>query len=136
MGSQVLLGGINGPFHSAMAATLARRPRSEAGPIVEAVSTVVGAFLLPAALATFLLAGPLIDAAAPGLALNGAAGAAARAVAVLQLQARAAKKMGGGGGSGPSTGGPTSLGHIYDEVATRLHSRALSCVTISIMLAI
>ncbi len=38
----VLLGGINGPFHSAIVSVLAKRPKSEAAPLVETVTTFVG----------------------------------------------------------------------------------------------
>ena len=37
----VLIGGINGPFHSALISVLAKRDRSQAAPIVETVSTIV-----------------------------------------------------------------------------------------------
>ena len=37
----ILLGGINGPFHSALVSVLAKREKSEAAPIVETVSTLV-----------------------------------------------------------------------------------------------
>jgi putative peptidoglycan lipid II flippase len=42
----VLLGGINGPFHSAIVSVIAKRDKSEAAPIVETISTLVGAALL------------------------------------------------------------------------------------------
>ena len=42
----VLLGGINGPLHSAMVTVLSRRPHKEAAYVLSALSTMVGAFLL------------------------------------------------------------------------------------------
>ncbi len=42
----VLLGGINGPFHSAIASVLSRRDRTEAASIVETVTTLVSGLLL------------------------------------------------------------------------------------------
>ncbi len=63
----ILLGGINGPFHSALVSVLAKRDRSEAAPIVEAVTTLVSAALLVVAVALVLFAGFFIDLLAPGL---------------------------------------------------------------------
>jgi putative peptidoglycan lipid II flippase len=42
----ILLGGINGPFHSALVSVLAKRDKSESAPIVETVTTLVSAILL------------------------------------------------------------------------------------------
>ena len=38
----ILLGGINGPFHSAMVSVLARRPREEGAHVLAAINTIVG----------------------------------------------------------------------------------------------
>jgi putative peptidoglycan lipid II flippase len=42
----ILLGGINGPFHSALVSVLAKRDKSESAPIVETITTLVSAILL------------------------------------------------------------------------------------------
>ena len=42
----ILLGGINGPFHSAMVSVLARRPRLEGAHVLAAINTIVGAGLI------------------------------------------------------------------------------------------
>lgn len=42
----ILLGGINGPFHSSIVSVVSRRPRAEAGEIIETVNTIVGLFLI------------------------------------------------------------------------------------------
>ncbi len=76
----ILLGGINGPFHSALVSVLAKRDRSEAAPIVEAVTTLVSAVLLVVAVALVLFAGFFIDLLAPGL------DEFARRIAIEQLQ--------------------------------------------------
>ncbi|MGB3612698.1 MAG: lipid II flippase MurJ, partial [Elainellaceae cyanobacterium] len=41
----ILLGGINGPFHSAMVSALSKRDRDEAEPLVETITTLVGGVL-------------------------------------------------------------------------------------------
>jgi putative peptidoglycan lipid II flippase len=76
----ILLGGINGPFHSALISVLAKRDRSEAAPLVETVTTLVSAILLLVTLLQIAFAGTIIDILAPGLE------AATRATAILQLQ--------------------------------------------------
>ncbi len=76
----ILLGGINGPFHSALVSVLAKRDKSEAAPIVETVTTLVGGILLLSSLLLILFAGICIDLLAPGLDVQ------TRALAVQQLQ--------------------------------------------------
>lgn len=63
----VLLGGINGPFHSAIASVLSRRDRTEAASIVETVTTLVSGLLLLVTVGLIIFAEPLIDLVAPGL---------------------------------------------------------------------
>ncbi|MGB3202873.1 MAG: murein biosynthesis integral membrane protein MurJ [Nodosilinea sp.] len=79
----ILLGGINGPFHSAIVSVVARQDRKETAALIEAINTLVGLLLLGVSVLLFALAGPIIDTIAPGLAL---ADAAARDIAVLQLR--------------------------------------------------
>ncbi|MEA5508561.1 murein biosynthesis integral membrane protein MurJ [Crocosphaera sp. UHCC 0190] len=76
----ILLGGINGPFHSALISVLAKRDKSEAAPLVETVTTIVSLFLLIVTLALIFFAGTFISALAPGLE------GAAKAIAIQQLQ--------------------------------------------------
>jgi len=63
----ILLGGINGPFHSAMVSVLARRDRKEGAHVLAAINTIVGAGLLLVTLVLVVAAGPLIDLVGPGL---------------------------------------------------------------------
>lgn len=63
----ILLGGINGPFHSAMVSVLAKKEKEEAAPIMESVSSLIGVVLLLVAIGMFILAPQLITLVAPGL---------------------------------------------------------------------
>jgi putative peptidoglycan lipid II flippase len=76
----ILLGGINGPFHSAMVSVLARRPREEGGHILAAINTLVGAALLGVTVLLVLAADPLTTLVGPGL------DAQRHEIAVLQLR--------------------------------------------------
>ena len=76
----VLLCGINGPFHSAIVSVIAKRDKSEAAPIVETISTLVGAALLLVTAILIVFAGVFIDVVGPGLSQE------VRANAILQLQ--------------------------------------------------
>ena len=79
----ILLGGINGPFHSAMVSVLAKKDKKEAAPIVESVSTLVGLVLLGVSLLVFVFAPQLIMLIAPGLA---AKAPEVREIAIQQLR--------------------------------------------------
>jgi len=63
----VLLGGINGPFHSAIVSVLSKRKSEEAAPLVETITTLVGLALLAVSILLFIFAEPLLDLVAPGL---------------------------------------------------------------------
>jgi putative peptidoglycan lipid II flippase len=76
----ILLGGINGPFHSAMVSVLARRPREEGAHVLAAINTLVGAGLLGITVLLVLFADPLITLLGPGL------DAGRHDIAVLQLR--------------------------------------------------
>lgn len=76
----ILLGGINGPFHSALVSVLSKREKSQAAPIVEAVSTLVSLLLIGVAIALIVFANIFIDILAPGL------NETTRDLAILQLQ--------------------------------------------------
>lgn len=83
----ILLGGINGPFHSALVSALAKRNKSEAAPIVETVTTLVTLSLFVVTLITIAFAGTFIDLLGPDLAPE------VRELAVLQLQIMAPVAM-------------------------------------------
>ncbi|MBW4442718.1 MAG: murein biosynthesis integral membrane protein MurJ [Plectolyngbya sp. WJT66-NPBG17] len=81
----ILLGGINGPFHSAMVSALAKRRKEESAPLVEAVSTLIGIIFLVVSLIVFLFAPFFIDLLASGLQQT-AQGLETRAIAIQQLR--------------------------------------------------
>jgi len=81
----ILLGGINGPFHSAIVSVLAKRDKSEAAPLVETITTLVGGILVVVSLCLFVFAGTFIDVVAPGLSQT-QPGIEIRAIAIQQLQ--------------------------------------------------
>jgi putative peptidoglycan lipid II flippase len=62
----VLLGGINGPFHSSIISVLAKRPKEEAAPLIETVTTLVGGLLLLVTIILMVFAEPFIQLIAPG----------------------------------------------------------------------
>ena len=76
----ILLGGINGPFHSAIVSVLARQSRPEGARVLAAINTLVGAALLGVTLLLLLAADPLITLVGPGL------DASRHDIAVLQLR--------------------------------------------------
>ena len=79
----ILLGGINGPFHSAMVSVLSRRPREEGAHILAALNTTVSALLLVVTVLLVLAADPLITLVGPGLSPQ------LHEIAVVQLQVMA-----------------------------------------------
>jgi putative peptidoglycan lipid II flippase len=81
----ILLGGINGPFHSAMVSVLSKRKQEEVAPLVESISTMVGAAFAIAAIGIVLTAPWIIDILAPGLR-QATDGLEIRAIAIQQLQ--------------------------------------------------
>ncbi|AFY36128.1 murein biosynthesis integral membrane protein MurJ [Calothrix sp. PCC 7507] len=76
----ILLGGVNGPLHSAVVSVLAKRKREEAAPLVETVTTLVGGVLLLVSVAQIFLADELVDLV--GYGLDGKT----RAIAIQQIQ--------------------------------------------------
>ena len=81
----VLLGGINGPFHSAIVSVAAKRKKEEIAPLIETMTTLVGIVLLGVMAALILFAAPLIDLVARGLSQS-EVGLESRAIAIQQLQ--------------------------------------------------
>lgn len=85
----ILLGGINGPFHSAILSVLTKeKDKSQVAPIVETITTIVGLILLGVSILIFCFASTAIDLTAPNL-MNRAdtvAGALVRQSAIEQLQ--------------------------------------------------
>lgn len=81
----ILLGGINGPFHSAIVSVLSKRPKQEAAGIVETVTTLVGGLLLLLTLGLIFFAPGIIDLVAPGLNQTNH-GLQVRGIAIQQLQ--------------------------------------------------
>jgi putative peptidoglycan lipid II flippase len=63
----ILLGGINGPFHSAMVSVLSKKDKEDVAPTMEAVSTVIGLILAVVAIGMFIFAPQLIMLVGPGL---------------------------------------------------------------------
>ena len=81
----ILLGGINGPFHSAIVSVLAKREGQSAAVLIETINTIVGLILLAVTALLFIFAVPLTDLVAPGLSST-AKGLEIRAIAIGQLQ--------------------------------------------------
>lgn len=63
----ILLGGINGPFHSAIVSVLAKRDRKEVAAIIDSITTMVTGMLLVVTVALVIFADPLLHLVAPGL---------------------------------------------------------------------
>ncbi|HEY9644866.1 MAG TPA: murein biosynthesis integral membrane protein MurJ [Chroococcidiopsis sp.] len=63
----ILLGGINGPFHSAIVSVLAKRKQEEVAPIVETITTLIAGILLVVMVGLIVFAEPLMHLTAPGL---------------------------------------------------------------------
>jgi putative peptidoglycan lipid II flippase len=85
----ILLGGMSGPFYSAIVSVLAKqKDKSENIPIVETVTTIVGIILLGVSILIFCFASNAIDLSAPNLVQAGdaARGALVRQSAIEQLQ--------------------------------------------------
>lgn len=76
----ILLGGVNGPLHSAIVSVLAKRKQEEAAPLVETVTTLVAGVLLVVTLAQLVFADELVDLIGHGL------DRATRAIAIQQIQ--------------------------------------------------
>ncbi len=85
----ILLGGINGPFHSSVTSVLSRqKDRNKIAPIIESVTTIVGTVLIFLSILLIIFAGQFIDIFAHGLktGLDLQQATATRDVAIEQLQ--------------------------------------------------
>jgi len=76
----VLLGGVNGPLHSAVVSVISKRKKEEIAPLVETVTTAVSMVLIVVTVAQILLADNIIDIVGHGLKDH------VRDIAVLQMQ--------------------------------------------------
>ena len=81
----VLLGGINGPFHSAIISVVAKRDKEDSAPLIETITTLIGGILLVVTVLLVIFANPLVDLVAPGLQTTDA-GLEIHAIAVQQLR--------------------------------------------------
>ncbi|MFM7428025.1 MAG: murein biosynthesis integral membrane protein MurJ, partial [Elainella sp.] len=88
----ILLGGINGPFHSAIVSVLSKRRHEEAAPLIETITTLVVGVLLVVTVLLVLFADPLIDLCAPGLSQT-EIGRETRAIAIQQFRIMAPMAM-------------------------------------------
>ena len=79
-----MLGGINGPFHTAMTAALSKRQKKEGQHLVASITLLAGLFCTGLSLLIFLYAAQLINALAPGLSVA-ADGVLTQQIAVLQV---------------------------------------------------
>lgn len=76
----VLLGGVNGPIHSAIVSVLAKRDKEDAAPLVETITTLVSGALLLLTIVLFIFADFFINLVGPGLSPT------AHAIATQQLR--------------------------------------------------
>ncbi|KAH8940731.1 hypothetical protein BDL97_14G000600 [Sphagnum fallax] len=87
--SLAMLGGINGPFHSAMTAALSKRSKEDRQQLVESVSTIAGLVCAGMSIVVYTMAAPLLDTFAPGLVWDAADGVLTRQIAIVQLKVMA-----------------------------------------------
>eukprot|EP00240_Pyramimonas_obovata_P003137 CAMPEP_0118925418 /NCGR_PEP_ID=MMETSP1169-20130426/3310_1 /TAXON_ID=36882 /ORGANISM="Pyramimonas obovata, Strain CCMP722" /LENGTH=652 /DNA_ID=CAMNT_0006866713 /DNA_START=178 /DNA_END=2136 /DNA_ORIENTATION=- len=139
-----IVGGINGPCHTAVAATLGNKSKEEGAKLIEAISSLVGAALLVASIGILIFSGPLIDLAAPGLAQTSAVtrDMAAKQLAIMSPCAMLSGLLGVAFGSLSNAGlylipalspALTSIMVIFTVVAFEVSGGA---VTASLLLAI
>ncbi|WP_414622013.1 murein biosynthesis integral membrane protein MurJ [Calothrix sp. CCY 0018] len=83
----ILLGGINGPFYTAVVSVLAKRDKEEAAPLVETIMTLIGGILLVVSIILVVAAPLFIDIFAPGLLEPGKE--LVREIAIRQLRVMA-----------------------------------------------
>ena len=66
----ILLGGINGPFHSAIVSVLAKKDRKEVEPVIESVTTLLVGVLLLVTIGLIVFAEPILRLTASGLFIS------------------------------------------------------------------
>ncbi|CAM6098788.1 unnamed protein product [Calypogeia fissa] len=82
-----LVGGINGPFHTAVATSLSKRLRGEGRTLVQRLSIITGMVFGAISMAIFFFSAHLIDVLAPGLLIPGyKEGLLTRKLAIIQLK--------------------------------------------------
>ena len=81
----ILLGGINGPFHSSLVSVLAKKDNKESATIIQSISTLVGLVMLAVTVVIVVFAPQLITLMASGLTQT-AEGIAVREMAIQQLR--------------------------------------------------
>lgn len=81
----ILLGGINGPFHSSLVSVLAKKDNKESATIIQSISTLVGLVMLGVTIGMVIFAPQLITLMASGLAQT-AEGREVREMAIQQLR--------------------------------------------------
>jgi putative peptidoglycan lipid II flippase len=90
----ILLGGINGPFHSAIVSVLAKRKQEDVAPIVETITTLVVGTLLMVTIGLVVFAEPMMHLTAPGLfASDSPINQQTREIAIRQFQIMAPMAM-------------------------------------------
>ena len=82
----ILLGGVNGPFHSAIVSAIAKRPKQEAAPIIETITTLSGLFFLAVAVILIIFSPAVVDAFVPGLRETDIGLSTTRPIAILMLR--------------------------------------------------
>ena len=81
----ILLGGINGPFHSSLVSVLAKKDNKESATIIQSISTLVGLVMLGVTVVMVIFAPQLITLMASGLAQT-VEGREVREMAIQQLR--------------------------------------------------
>lgn len=76
----IVIGGLNGPLHTALVSVLARRDERNSADLVATIATLLTLILIPVTLGIIILAPFLINLVAPGL------NSQVREIAILQLQ--------------------------------------------------
>ena len=76
----IVIGGLNGPLHTALVSVLARRDEEDSADLVATIATLLTLILIPISLLIIVFAPFLIDLLAPGLNFQ------VREIAISQLQ--------------------------------------------------
>ncbi|MEO1760995.1 MAG: murein biosynthesis integral membrane protein MurJ [Cyanobacteria bacterium J06629_18] len=76
----IVVGGLNGPLHTALVSVLARRDEEDSADLIATIATLLTLILIPVTVLIIIFAPFLIDLVAPGLNFQ------VREIAILQLQ--------------------------------------------------